>query len=617
MNVPGEHHILETERTLWANFIEAGSTDSFSQSWLAIQCRMIDNVTGGLLLMRSSEDNIFSPIAVWPDVRHKMEHLTGTAEQALKERRGVLTKKETQGLEQLAHYQIAYPVDFDDKVIGVVVLELSSRANADLQKALRHLHWGIGWLIDFFRQQKTKEKQNITERLMSVLDMVSVCIDRNSFHESCTALVTEIANNLKCERVSIGFVKDKKIKLSALSYTAQYKDKSNLIRDIEASMDEALEQGETIIFPEPEKNNGLIVTWATEHLVKQRGNKVVCSLPFRVNGKLSGVVTLERANQNHFTKQEIDFCEGVVLLTGPILETAREHEIWIGKKVYNSFKQEIKKFTGDDFVLRKVVASSFLFLAVFFSFATGDYRVTADAALEGSVQRSMVAPFNGYIAEAKVRAGDIVKKNEIMATLDDRDLYLEHKKWASQLAQLLSQFRQARAQGERSSANILGAQLGQAKAQLKLINEQLQRTKIKAPFTGVVVSGDLSQDLSAPVERGQVLFELAPLNDYRIILQVDDRDISQVKVSQKGLLTLTSLPEEEFAFIVNKITPVAVSEDGNNFFRVEAKLTMNAENFRPGMEGISKVNIGDRKLIWIWTHDMIDWLRMWSWSLFP
>lgn len=617
MNVPGEHHILETERALWARFIDAGSTDSFTQSWLAIQCRMIDNVIGGLVLMKSEENSSYSPIAVWPDVRHKMEHLSATAEQALKERRGVLTKHEVAGVEPLARYQIAYPVEFDNTLIGVVVLEVSSRPQSDLQKALRHLHWGIGWLIDFFRQQQTKEKQNLTERLMSVLDMVSVCVDRNNFHEACTAFVTEIANNLKCDRVSIGFVKDKKVKLSALSYTAQYKDKSNLIRDIEASMDEALEQGETIVFPEPEQNKGLKVTWATEHVLIKQGSKVVCSLPFRVNGKWSGVVTLERSNLVHFSKQELDFCEGVALLTGPILETAREHELWIGKKVYNSLIKEIKKFTGNDFVLRKVVASSFIFLALFFSFATGDYRVTADAALEGSVQRSMVAPFNGYIAEAKVRAGDIVKKNEIMAMLDDRDLYLEHKKWASQLAQLLSQFRQARAEGERSSVNILGAQLGQAKAQLKLINEQLQRTKIKAPFTGVIVSGDLSQDLSAPVERGQVLFELAPLDDYRIILQVDDRDISQVKINQKGLLTLTSLPEKEFTFVVNKITPVAVSEDGSNFFRVEAKLTEGAENFRPGMEGVSKINIGDRKLIWIWTHDMIDWLRMWSWSLFP
>lgn len=617
MNVPGEHHILETERALWAQFIDAGSTDSFCQSWLAIQCRMIHGVIGGLVLMRSSEESVYSPIAVWPDVRHKMEHLTPTAEQALKERRGVLTKHEVSGVEQLSRYHIAYPVEFDKQLLGVVVLEVSSRPDTELQKALRHLHWGIGWLIDYFRQQQDKEKNQQNQRLMSVLDMVSVCLDRNSFHEACTALVTEMARSLECNRVSIGFIKGKKIKFSALSYTAQYKDKSNLIRDIEASMDEALEQGAAIIFPEPVKSSGLKVIWATEKLAQERGSKTVCSMPFRVSGKWTGVITLERSDKDTFSKQEIDFCEGVALLTGPILEKTRVQELWIGKKLHDSLMQQVKKFTGPDFIFRKVIASFLLLLALFFTFASGDYRVTADAALEGSIQRSMVAPFNGYIAEANVRAGDIVEKGTVMAMLDDRDLYLEHKKWASQLAQLLSQFRQARAEGERSNVKILGAQLGQAKAHLKLINEQLKRTKIKAPFTGVVVSGDLSQNLSSPVERGQVLFEVAPLDDYRIILQVDDRDIIEIEVGQTGLLTLTSLPDKKLPFSIEKITPVAVSEEGRNYFRVEAKLNQSSERFRPGMEGVSKIVVGERKLIWILTHDMLSWLRLWAWSWLP
>jgi hypothetical protein len=42
----------------------------------------------------------------------------------------------------------------------------------------------------------------------------------------------------------------------------------------------------------------------------------------------------------------------------------------------------------------------------------------------------------------------------------------------------------------------------------------------------VVVKGDLSQSLGAAVERGNVLFELAPLDSYRVIMKVDERDIT-------------------------------------------------------------------------------------------
>jgi hypothetical protein len=32
------------------------------------------------------------------------------------------------------------------------------------------------------------------------------------------------------------------------------------------------------------------------------------------------------------------------------------------------------------------------------------------------------------------------------------------------------------------------------------------------------------------------------------------------------------------------------------------------------MEGIGKVDAGERKVIWIWTHHLVDWLRLWTWK---
>jgi len=39
------------------------------------------------------------------------------------------------------------------------------------------------------------------------------------------------------------------------------------------------------------------------------------------------------------------------------------------------------------------------------------------------------------------------------------------------------------------------------------------------------------------------------------------------------------------------------------------------DRLRPGMEGVAKVEAGNRKLIWIATHKLMDWLKLtlWSW----
>ena len=41
------------------------------------------------------------------------------------------------------------------------------------------------------------------------------------------------------------------------------------------------------------------------------------------------------------------------------------------------------------------------------------------------------------------------------------------------------------------------------------------------------------------------------------------------------------------------------------------------ETLRPGMQGVGKIDIGTRRLVWIWTHGLTDWFRLWSWSWMP
>jgi multidrug resistance efflux pump len=173
------------------------------------------------------------------------------------------------------------------------------------------------------------------------------------------------------------------------------------------------------------------------------------------------------------------------------------------------------------------------------------------------------------------------------------------------------------ATGNRASMRIVREQVNQAAAQLALLNEQLSRAKITAPFTGIVVTGDLSQLLGSPVERGKVLFEVAPLKDYRVRMQVDERDIALVKVGQQGTLVLNSLPDLTFPVGVAKITPVSTSLEGSSYFLVEAAVQEVSERLRPGMEGISKVEVGKRTLIWILMHDLFDWIRLKLWSWLP
>ena len=82
-------------------------------------------------------------------------------------------------------------------------------------------------------------------------------------------------------------------------------------------------------------------------------------------------------------------------------------------------------------------------------------------------------------------------------------------------------------------------------------------------------------------------------------------------------MVLSSVTEESFAFTVDSVTPVTTAKEGRNSFRVEALLEGASARLRPGMEGIAKVSVDERKLIWIWTYRLVDWLRLTFWTWWP
>ena len=132
----------------------------------------------------------------------------------------------------------------------------------------------------------------------------------------------------------------------------------------------------------------------------------------------------------------------------------------------------------------------------------------------------------------------------------------------------------------------------------------------------MIVTGDLSQKLGAPVQLGEVLFEVAPLDRYRVDIFVDERDLRYVAEGMAGRIALAGQPTEGLALTVTRLTPLAEAREGANTFRVEAALDAPPQGLRPGMEGAAKLEVGEAPLVWIWSRGMLDWVRrtLWTWQ---
>jgi hypothetical protein len=80
---------------------------------------------------------------------------------------------------------------------------------------------------------------------------------------------------------------------------------------------------------------------------------------------------------------------------------------------------------------------------------------------------------------------------------------------------------------------------------------------------------------------------------------------------------MSAFPDDTIGFTVQKVTPVSTPRDGRNFFRVEAQLDSTDPRMRPGMEGVGKVDVDERRYIWIWTRSVVDSLRLMLWQWMP
>jgi multidrug resistance efflux pump len=611
--------LADPDPAAWRQFVEAKTPQDFYRGWLALQCRFVRGVSSAVLVLGPLESGPFAPAATSPEDHPVPQHLTKIADRALEERRGIVVPAEVQeaeGTEPRLRYGVAYPINVSGRRHGVVALEIAPRPERELQTALRQLQWGVSWVEILWLREEASQSTAARDRLQSALNLTAAAAAQDRFQGAAAAFVTAMATDLGCERVSLGFLRRGKVRVRSISHTAQVTKQMNLVRAIAAAMEEAIDQKEAVAFP-PEADARPQVTRAHAELAQQQGVGAICSIPLSAAGRIVGALTLERSAEQPLTPAVRELCETAAALAGPMLELQRREDRWLLTKAGDSTRLLLGKVFGPGHLVLKLSLLAAAGLAVFLALARGEYRVSATATLEPVVKRAVAAPFAGYIAEAPIRAGDVVRKDQVLAALDDRELKLQRLKWASQYEQLAKQHQQALAQRNAAQVVILAAQMDQARAETALLDDQLARSRLRAAIDGIVVSGDLSQSLRAPVERGQVLFEVAPLDAFRVILQVDEHAISDVRLAQTGMLILSGMPYQGLPFHVAKIIPVSTAREGRNYFRVEATPDRMPEHLRPGMEGVGKISVDRRLLVWIWTHEVIDWVRLKVWTWLP
>jgi RND family efflux transporter MFP subunit len=475
---------------------------------------------------------------------------------------------------------------------------------------LQLLRWGMTWL-EHALTSGAQERRDAAELALDAVSLVSRdAPPAVTGHLLCNFL----ADRFACSRVAFGRAVGLQVRALSLSHQVRFDRRMTQVGQLERAMEECVDQGRNIVLPaQSTVERGL--TQAHEQLLLDNAQGSVCSVPLLADDRSIGALTLIRDDQAGFDATTLAQLAAMAGHIAPIFELKQREAQGAGRKILHALGGATGRLIGAGHMRLKILVAAGLIAVAALTWVQTDLRVTATSAVEGALQQTVVAPFDGYVTRADARAGDQVEEGQLLAMLDDRELLLEREKWSSERAKHGKDYQQALAIRDRAKVGMVSARIAQAEAQLRLVDEQLQRTRLRAPFAGVLVSGDLSRSLGAPVERGQPLFEIVPINDYHVSLEVDEHDVATLETGQQGSLRLTGLPEQLISVRISRILPVASADQGSNHFRVEAEMQNAPDDLRPGMQGVAKIVVGRGSLIDVWTHSLLDRLRLLVWSL--
>jgi len=203
-------------------------------------------------------------------------------------------------------------------------------------------------------------------------------------------------------------------------------------------------------------------------------------------------------------------------------------------------------------------------------------------ALDDSDERAAIAQAMAAVAQAEARTRQLrevglpaavqvlaqAQANLVLAQQQyDRAQELKAKAFVSQSALddakrnldvAKSQLDAARIQVETNrptGSDYLVAQtaLVQARATLQSVQARLDQTVIRAPVDGTLIGRNVEP--GGVVQPGKELMVLAPSGETQIMVQIDEKNLSQLKLGQKALGSADAYPHERFAAELFYINP--------------------------------------------------------------
>lgn len=240
--------------------------------------------------------------------------------------------------------------------------------------------------------------------------------------------------------------------------------------------------------------------------------------------------------------------------------------------------------------------------------ALGASLIAETLTLSGSVisdnQKMITSRFMGFVTEVNVSEGERVVRDQILYTIDSREIdsakrqselslqmyqnqYSNVKLNLDRYKRLLEKDMVSKYEVENLELAALNLQdmISIAKARLKEVENQYRYLIIKAPNAGVVVAKNIKVgEMAMP---GMPAIILSDLSNLKISAEIAENDLSRIQHGTKVIVNIPSLKVKT----IGKITAIIPSSNPmTHTFKIKVSFKSNNKSVYPGMYATVEIN---------------------------
>jgi len=243
-------------------------------------------------------------------------------------------------------------------------------------------------------------------------------------------------------------------------------------------------------------------------------------------------------------------------------------------------------------------------------------RVQATGTVEPINPVDIKSKAQGQITQLPVEVGSVVKKGQVIAQIDPRDVKNQFDQavaddvvsFTSLQATKRDQARQDSlfaahvitvSEHDSSKATLTAAQadLVNSRAALDLRRQALEDATVEAPLGGTVVSRPTTQGTiitsATSANGGTTLMTIADLGRVRMRVTIDEVEMANVRVGETATVAVDAFPDHVFDGVVEKVEPQAVVTQGVTFFQALVSVSNKDGLLMPGMNGEVTIRAAD------------------------